>query len=165
MTMCPFGAPLQISNSPRPFLCGDMPGKPVCPPMYTCHVDMKQEYGVCCPVKINLERTGFCPVDVNQTDSCTTIGCYHDLECPGYQKCCNSKLCGGNMCMLPHGISACLNDQLIVEMLSISERQGRGYIPQCTQGEKYVYLRINAFASADCERSIEHTRIGMRVAC
>lgn len=137
LTICPVGEPLQITDSSRPFLCGNTLGKPTCPPMYICLMESKQEYGVCCPSSVSLQKAGTCPVEVSTTSLCGPI-CRYDLECVGSQKCCSSKRCGDNVCVIPHNLSVCHRDRMLAEMLSVSERQGRGYIPQCTKGKQHV---------------------------
>ncbi|XP_065072539.1 uncharacterized protein LOC135696926 [Ochlerotatus camptorhynchus] len=133
--LCPAGQPLAISGTARPFLCGNDPGKPSCPPLYRCLVQSGNDYGVCCPASLQFEKPGTCPKpdEIKSTDStgylCGTP-CGHDLECPQMQKCCTSNGCGRN-CQQPHNVTTCHQARMLSELLSINEREGRGYVPQC----------------------------------
>jgi hypothetical protein len=64
-----------------------------------------------------------------------TILCSNDMECQGADKCCSSsEICGGGgHCVPPFNFSLCLQQQKIAQLLSLTEREGKGYIPQCDQ--------------------------------
>ncbi|VVC88364.1 unnamed protein product [Leptidea sinapis] len=132
--VCPVGEPLLISETSRPFLCGTDPGKPNCPPLYRCLVESGNDYGVCCPASLELQKAGTCPVPT-ETDCGTP--CAHDLECPSMQKCCDGGECGRH-CILPHNVTMCTQQKMLAELLVISEREGRGYVPQCTRNGEFV---------------------------
>lgn len=133
--LCPAGQPLSITDTTRPFLCGTDPGKPTCPPLYQCLVQSGNDYGVCCPASLKIQKPGSCPKadDVESTNNtgfmCGTP-CSHDLECPHMQKCCHNNGCGSN-CRQPFNVTACHQARVLSEILSVNEREGRGYIPQC----------------------------------
>ncbi|XP_058056131.1 uncharacterized protein LOC131207529 [Anopheles bellator] len=133
--LCPAGQPLAISGTVRPFLCGNDPGKPGCPPLYRCLVQGRNDYGVCCPASLQFEKPGSCPKP-NEIESTASAGflcgtpCGHDLECPQMQKCCQSDGCGRN-CQHPHNVTVCHQARMLSELLSVNEREGRGYVPQC----------------------------------
>lgn len=57
--------------------------------------------------------------------------CEHDLECPSMQKCC---ACGddGKHCSQPLNITICLQQRMLAELLVMNEREGKGYVPQCS---------------------------------
>lgn len=135
--LCPAGSPLSIAGTIRPFLCGNEPGKPMCPPIYKCMVQPGNDYGVCCPASLKYEKPGTCPKEdevISSPDTGIMCGspCSHDLECPQMQKCCGSLTCG-QTCQQTKDSTLCHQAKLQVEILSISEREGRGYVPQCDE--------------------------------
>lgn len=110
-------------------------GKPQCPPLYKCVVQNGNEYGVCCAASLKYEKPGTCQNTadiISSSDHGVLCGssCSHDLECPGMQKCCDSIACGRN-CQNSRDATMCHQAKLQSEILAISEREGRGYIPQC----------------------------------
>ncbi|CAH1111232.1 unnamed protein product [Psylliodes chrysocephalus] len=141
--ICPVGDPLRISDTVRPFLCGNDPGKPQCPPLYQCLVQKGNDYGVCCPASLKIQKTGSCPIDIEKHQHCGAM-CTHDLECPSVQKCCNTEQCGQS-CVHPKNVTECLHQRALSEVLAVSERAGRGYVPQCTDDGQ--------FESKQCSRN------------
>ncbi|KAK8727075.1 hypothetical protein OTU49_009926, partial [Cherax quadricarinatus] len=141
-TLCAMGDPLMLDDSKqRPFLCGTDPGTPQCPTLYKCQVTRGQDYGVCCAAVEELEKPGQCPLEGGS--SLVGVGgeeeemrcgasCLHDLQCPSTQKCCISDICGQH-CVQPVNLTACLQQRMIAELLLVSEREGKGYVPQCQE--------------------------------
>ncbi|XP_037795742.1 balbiani ring protein 3-like [Penaeus monodon] len=140
-TMCPLGDPLMMDEKEgRPFLCGSAPGTPQCPALYKCHVRQGHDYGVCCAAVDELQKPGQCPVEGSGTVVVGVGGeeeemrcgasCLHDLQCPSTQKCCISEICGQH-CVQPANLTACLQQRMIAELLVVTEREGKGYVPQC----------------------------------
>ncbi|XP_034660156.1 uncharacterized protein LOC117896182 [Drosophila subobscura] len=133
---CPAGLPLSIDDSVRPFLCGVDSGKPQCPPLYQCMVESGNDYGVCCPSALTFQKPGICPA-ADQTKYTERTGymcgspCSHDLECRNLEKCCFSKGCQFN-CQQPGNVTGCHQAKALADLLSINEREGRGYVPDCT---------------------------------
>ncbi|XP_061402743.1 uncharacterized protein LOC133338592 [Musca vetustissima] len=150
---CPAGLPLAIedgSNSMRPFLCGLEEGKPQCPPLYQCMVENGNDYGVCCPSAFRFSKPGICPAPETenytpQTGHMCGTPCSHDLECPHMAKCCFTAGCQFN-CQQPHNVTNCQQVKALSEILSISEREGRGYVPDCTGPN-------SMFAPRQCSRN------------
>ncbi|EDW80868.1 uncharacterized protein Dwil_GK11329 [Drosophila willistoni] len=132
---CPAGMPLSIEDSARPFLCGQEPGKPQCPPLYQCMVESGNDYGVCCPSALTFQKPGICPAP-DQTPYTQSTGyicgtaCTHDLECRNMEKCCFSKGCQFN-CQQPSNVTGCHQAKALADLLSVNEREGRGYVPEC----------------------------------
>lgn len=149
---CPVGQPLSIAGTVRPFLCGTDPGKPSCPPLFKCLVQSGHDYGVCCPASLKLQKPGQCPrpevqeVSVQAGVMCG-LPCSHDLECQQMQKCCLTNGCAMN-CRQPVNVTACDQARMLSELLSVNEREGRGYVPQCNEagGE-------GPFARRQCSRN------------
>ncbi|XP_045777097.1 kielin/chordin-like protein isoform X1 [Maniola jurtina] len=134
--ICPVGEPLLISETSRPVLCGTDPGKPNCPPLYRCLVESGNDYGVCCPASLELQKAGTCPKPSTSDLDCGTP-CAHDLECPSMQKCCDGGECGKH-CTLPYNVTMCTQQKMLAELLVVSEREGRGYVPQCSANGSFV---------------------------
>lgn len=133
--LCPAGQPLAITDTIRPFLCGNDAGKPSCPPLYKCLVQSGNDYGVCCPASLQIVKPGTCPKpdDIQSSDQTGVLcgaPCEHDLECPQMEKCCQSNGCNTN-CQQPFNVTTCHQAKVLSEILSVNEREGRGYIPQC----------------------------------
>lgn len=86
------------------------------------------DYGVCCPASFKLQKPGSCPT---QGSNECGMRCEHDLECPSMQKCC---VCGddGKHCTQPQNVTACLQQRMLAELLVMNEREGKGYVPQCS---------------------------------
>lgn len=145
--LCPYGQPLPINGEIRPFLCGLDPGKPTCPPLYKCLVQSGNDYGVCCPASVNYEKPGMCPAGNGpmQVNGQCGGSCRTDIECPQMQKCCFNPSCGQS-CQQPMNITVCHQVKLLSEVLSINEREGRGYIPDCSGPN-------GNFASKQCSRN------------
>ncbi|XP_060536767.1 fibrillin-1-like isoform X2 [Cylas formicarius] len=133
--ICPVGDPLRISDTVRPFLCGNDLGKPTCPPMYQCLVQKGNDYGVCCPASLKIQKTGTCPSGLDSDIECGPL-CTHDLECPSIQKCCQSDQCGSS-CTNPTNLTECFHQRELSEILSVNERAGRGYVPQCSEDGQF----------------------------
>ncbi|XP_064073911.1 uncharacterized protein LOC113401222 [Vanessa tameamea] len=142
--ICPVGEPLLISETSRPFLCGTDPGKPNCPPLYRCLVESGNDYGVCCPASLELQKAGTCPEPSTASELDCGTPCAHDLECPSMQKCCDGGECGRH-CTLPHNVTMCTQQKMLAELLVVSEKEGRGYVPQCTPE--------GSFLSKQCSRN------------
>ncbi|XP_050354071.1 uncharacterized protein LOC126775931 isoform X2 [Nymphalis io] len=142
--ICPVGEPLLISETSRPFLCGTDPGKPNCPPLYRCLVESGNDYGVCCPASLELQKAGTCPEPSSANELDCGTPCAHDLECPSMQKCCDGGECGRH-CTLPHNVTMCTQQKMLAELLVVSEKEGRGYVPQCNPD--------GSFLSKQCSRN------------
>ncbi|KAF5273134.1 hypothetical protein FQA39_LY07624 [Lamprigera yunnana] len=134
--ICPVGDPLRISDTVRPFLCGNEPSKPTCPPMYQCLVQQGNDYGVCCPASLKIQKSGTCPGVSEETYDCGML-CTHDLECSSVQKCCNTNQCGLS-CVHPKNVTECFHQKTLSEILTVNERIGRGYVPQCTEEGEFL---------------------------
>lgn len=152
--LCPAGSPLKIKDTQRPFLCGNDAGKPNCPPMFKCMVQTGNDYGVCCRAEIVFEKPGVCPNTKLSVSSdaigafCKTLpSCAHDLECPQLQKCCELSQCGRKKhCQQPSNVTNCHQHKILSELLALSEREGRGYIPNCDGSS-------GTFAPRQCSRN------------
>lgn len=149
---CPANQPLAIEGSSdnKPYLCGLDIGKPQCPPLYQCMVENGNDYGVCCPITFKFNKPGTCPPPETADFSVSTgymcgTACSQDLECPNMEKCCFTKGCRFN-CRKPGNITTCLQARAMSEILAISEREGRGYIPECEENN-------GMFAPRQCSRN------------
>lgn len=141
--ICPFGKALAVSERNKFFLCGLDQGKPQCPSFFDCIVQPGMEYGVCCPAADKLVKPGTCP---NLTRSYNDCGkkCQHDMECEGLEKCCLSDHCGSTCAPMAEN-TVCLQQRILSELLSVREKSGQGYIPQCTEK--------GLFESKQCSRN------------
>uniref|UniRef100_A0A1B0A3R5 Thyroglobulin type-1 domain-containing protein n=1 Tax=Glossina pallidipes TaxID=7398 RepID=A0A1B0A3R5_GLOPL len=149
---CPAGLPLAIGDETqmKPFLCGLDSGKPQCPPLYQCLVEGNNDYGVCCPNALKFNKPGLCPASDAQNYSNSTgyicgTPCSHDLECSNMEKCCFTKGCQFN-CQQPHNVTTCQQARALSDLLTINEREGRGYVPECNDS-------TGIFSPRQCSRN------------
>lgn len=133
--LCPAGLPLAIANTTQPFLCGNDPGKPTCPPLHECLVHSGNDYGVCCPTSEEFKKPGTCPDSdmlLSQNEFNYGFPCSHDLECPNLAKCC--RVGNDKRCLQPQDqITPCQQARLMADMLQINSRDGTGYMPNCNE--------------------------------
>ncbi|KAJ8953040.1 hypothetical protein NQ314_007414 [Rhamnusium bicolor] len=61
----------------------------------------RNDYGVCCPASLKIQKTGTCPATTE--NECGSM-CTHDLECPSVQKCCHTEQCGSS-CIHPKNVT------------------------------------------------------------
>lgn len=98
-----------------------------------------------------MTKPGSCPALDGQSNSTGCgVPCSSDMECQGADKCCPGvEGCGGEagqQCVPPFNLSLCLQQQQIAQLLSLTEREGKGYVPQCDEdGQK--------FAARQCSRN------------
>lgn len=98
-----------------------------------------------------ITKPGSCPAFDGQTNSTDCgVPCSNDMECQGADKCCSSfggcPAGAGQHCVPPFNFSLCLQQQQIAQLLSLTEREGKGYVPQCDEdGQK--------FAARQCSRN------------
>lgn len=62
---------------------------------------------------------------------CGSSQCKSDIECPQMQKCCFSQTCG-QTCQQPQNLTVCHQVKMLADALTIGEREGRGYVPDCS---------------------------------
>lgn len=112
-------------------------------------ISIGADYGVCCTPAELLLKPGSCPALEDLSDSTVCgVPCSNDMECQGADKCCPSVdgCGGGGHCLPPRNLSLCLHQQKIAQLLSLTEREGKGYIPQCDQDG-------NQFVARQCSRN------------
>ncbi|XP_045033793.1 LOW QUALITY PROTEIN: uncharacterized protein LOC116929499 [Daphnia magna] len=140
--LCPTGVPLTMPSGDRPFLCGLQVGQPQCPQLFDCIVQPGADYGVCCMAADRISKPGTCPaVDGQSNSTVCGVPCANDMECQGADKCCPSvDSCGDSgHCVPPVNFSLCLQQQQIARLLSLTEREGKGYVPQCDEdGQRFT---------------------------
>ncbi|KZS04617.1 Uncharacterized protein APZ42_032431 [Daphnia magna] len=140
--LCPTGVPLTMPSGDRPFLCGLQVGQPQCPQLFDCIVQPGADYGVCCMAADRISKPGTCPaVDGQSNSTVCGVPCANDMECQGADKCCPSvDSCGDSgHCVPPANFSLCLQQQQIARLLSLTEREGKGYVPQCDEdGQRFT---------------------------
>ncbi|GAB6024412.1 hypothetical protein CHUAL_009577 [Chamberlinius hualienensis] len=133
--VCPVGKALTVSDTEKVFLCGKDSTKPQCPMYFTCEIKHAMDYGVCCPSTEYLTKPGTCP---KASKNCTKLtNCNNDMECEGLQKCCEFDGCG-QVCVPMAENTRCLQQKILSELLSVREKSGQGYIPQCTANGNFV---------------------------
>ncbi|XP_037073355.1 uncharacterized protein LOC119094399 [Pollicipes pollicipes] len=132
-TLCLAGRPLTFAEGNRPFLCGTDSGKPQCPPLHECNVPSGADYGVCCPsMEKALAPPARCPAPPLGEREVCGVPCQFDFQCSRYDACCRSHECGTH-CVPTTNKTKCEQKRQLAELMMINEKQGRGYVPQCTE--------------------------------